>query len=213
MKIKIALAIITTVLFVSCGPSTQLTKMWYSPTLTTEKVKAYKKVLVIAQLKDETSRRITEDKIVASSSLGNFIPSYQYLKPDQQDQNLVVSSLLKDGIEGIILMRLTDIEKSTSYVPGSMYYGGWGFGRGFYGGFGGWGYGGMGFGGAFGMPGYYQQDKTYYVETNLYDVQTNKLLWAGTTSTINPTKIDKTLDSIILAIKTELIKTGLLQKE
>lgn len=208
MKIKITLAIITIALFVSCGPSTQLTKAWYSPILTTEKVKEYKKVLVIAQLKDEASRRITEDKI-ASSSVGNFIPSYQYLKPEQQDQNLVVSSLLKDGIEGIILMRLTDIEKSTSYVPGNMYYGGWGFGRGFYGGYGGWGYGGMGFG----MPGYYQQDKTYYVQTNFYDVQSNQLLWSGTTSTIYPTKLDKTLDSIILAIKKELIDKGLLKKE
>jgi hypothetical protein len=116
---------------------------------------------------------------------------------------------LKDGIEGIILMRLTDIEKSTSYVSGNMYYGGWGFGRGFYGGYGGWGYGGMGFG----MPGYYQEDKTYYVQTNFYDVQSNQLLWSGTTSTIYPTKLDKTLDSIIFAIKKELIDKGLLKKE
>lgn len=216
MKIKLTLAVLAIALFAACAPSTQLTKTWSDPSLNAETLKSYKKVLVIAQLKTDSSRRIAEDKIVASSSKGNFIQSYNYLKSDQlnqQDQKLIVANLVKDGIDGIILMRLTDIEKSTSYVPGTPYYGGWGFGNGFYGGFGGWGYGRMGFGGGFGSPGYYQEDKTYYIETNFYDVQTNRLLWAGTTSTINPTKINEALDGIILAIKTELINKGLIPKE
>ncbi len=168
------------------------------------------KVLVIAQLKDDSSRRIAEDKIVASSPRGNFIASYNYLKPEQKDQNLIVADLLKDGIEGIILMRLTDIEKTTDYVQGSTYYGGWGYGGGYYGGYyGGWGYGG----GYYNTPGYYEQNKTYYVETNIFDVKTNKLLWSGTTSTLNPTKADESIDEIILALKTELTNKGLIHKE
>lgn len=117
--------------------------------------------------------------------------------------------MIQIGVDGIILMRLTDVEKSTDYVQGNTYYGGWGYGGGYYGGYGGWGYGGA----MYSTPGYYEENKTYYVETNIYDVKSNKLLWSGTTSTLNPTKINEALDEIILAVKTELTNKGLIVKE
>ncbi|SHG72817.1 hypothetical protein SAMN05443549_10654 [Flavobacterium fluvii] len=209
MKNKLFLAALAISLFTACGPSTQIVKSWSDPSLNGTTIKPFNKVLVIAQMKDDSSRRIAEDKIVASSPRGNFVASYSYLKPTQQDQKLVVADLLNQGIEGIILMRLTDIEKTTDYVQGTTYYGGWGYGGGYYGGYGGWGYGG----GYYGTPGYYEENKTYYVETNIFDVKSNKLLWSGTTSTMNPTKINETLDEILFAVKTELTNKGLIVKE
>jgi hypothetical protein len=209
MKKKLFLAALVVSLFTACSPSTQITKSWSDPSVNGTTMKPFNKVLVIAQLKDDSSRRIAEDKIVASSPRGNFVASYNYLKPTQQDQNLVVADLLKEGIEGIILMRLTDVEKSTDYVQGSTYYGGWGYGGGYYGGYGGWGYGGS----MYATPGYYEENKTYYVETNIYDVKSNKLLWSGTTSTLNPSKLNEALDEIIAAVKTELGNKGLIVKE
>ncbi len=208
MKIKLFFSTLLITLLAACSPSAQIVKTWTDPSLNAETVKPYEKVLVIAQLKDDSSRRIAEDKVVASSPRGNFIASYNYLKPSQQDQNLVVSELLKDGIEAIILMRLTDISKTTDYVQGSTYYGGWGRGYGYYGGYG-YGYGGS----MYSTPGYYEENKTYYVETNIYDVKSNKLLWSGTTSTLNPTKANDAIDDIILAVKTELNNKGLIKKE
>jgi hypothetical protein len=208
MKIKLFLSAVVIGLMVGCSPSTQIVKSWTDPSLNGATVQAYNKVLVIAQLKDDSSRRIAEDKIVASSPRGNFVASYNYFKQGQQDQNLVVNELLKDSIEAIILMRLTDISKSTDYVQGTSYYGGWGRGYGYYGGYG-YGYGGS----MYGTPGYYEENKTYYVETNIYDVKSNKLLWSGTTSTLNPTKANGAIDAIILAVKTELNNKGLIKKE
>lgn len=202
MKIKLLLSALFIGLLVGCGPSVQLTKTWTDPSLNSD-TKPFNKVLVIAQLKDDLTRRIAEDKIVASSSKGNFVQSYNYLKPSEQEEKLVISDLARDGIDGIILMRLTDIEKTTSYAQGATYYGGWGYRGGFYGGYG---YG-------YGSPGYYQQDKTYYVETNIYDVKSNKLLWTGVVSTTNPSKLDTTLDAIIATVKTELSNKGLIKKE
>lgn len=202
MKIKLLLSALFIGLLVGCGPSVQLTKTWTDPSLNSD-TKPFNKVLVIAQLKDDLTRRIAEDKIVASSSKGNFVQSYNYLKPSEQEEKLVISDLARDGIDGIILMRLTDIEKTTSYTQGATYYGGWGYRGGFYGGYG---YG-------YGSPGYYQQDKTYYVETNIYDVKSNKLLWTGVVSTTNPSKLDTTLDAIIATVKTELSNKGLIKKE
>lgn len=203
MKTKVLLLVILIGLLAACGSSTQVTKSWTDPSLNSTTVKPFNKVLVIAQLKDDSTRRIAEDKIVASSPRGNFIQSYNYLQPSEQEENLVIANLLNDGIDGIILMRLTDVEKSTSYVPGTTYYGGWGYRGGYYGGYG---YG-------YGTPGYYQEDKTYYVETSIYDVKTNKLLYSGTTSTLNPSKINETLDEIIATVKKELSNKGLIKKE
>jgi hypothetical protein len=202
MKIKVFLSALLIGLLAGCGSSTQITKSWTDPSLNAATVKPFNKVLVIAQLKDDSTRRIAEDKIVASSPRGNFIQSYNYLQPSEQEENLVIANLLDDGIDGIILMRLTDVEKTTTYTPGTSYYGGWGYRGGYYGGYG---YG-------YGTPGYYSEDKTYYVETNIYDVKTNKLLWSGTTSTLNPSKLNETLDDIIAAVKTELNNKGLIKK-
>jgi len=50
------------------------------------------------------------------------------------------------------------------------------------------------------------------VETNFYSLKENKLLWSGTTSTLNPTSLEKGMDQIISAIKFDLQKKGFLKK-
>ncbi len=61
-------------------------------------------------------------------------------------------------------------------------------------------------------PGYYTTDKKYLVETNVYSVDPNKLLWAGTTSTMNPTEIDTTTTEIVNAVVDNMKKEGFLLK-
>ena len=85
MKIKLFFSTLLVTLLAACSPSTQIVKSWTDPSLNSATVQTYNKVLVIAQLKDDSSRRIAEDKMVASSPRGNFIASYNYLKPSQQD--------------------------------------------------------------------------------------------------------------------------------
>ena len=171
--------------------STKLEKSWADPSFSL-KPSPYKKVLVVAPLKDAASQRIAEDKIVKQIKAGTGIQSYSYLKPTDTDEKLLQAQLLKDGFDGVILMHLTDVEKSVTYNPGTS-YGGW--------------YGYRNY-----TPGYYSEDKTFLVETNMYAVKDDKLMWSGTTSSLNPTSFDKSMDEIITAIKTELQKKGILEK-
>src|SRR4051794_24831134 len=166
------------VFVVGCGPSTKIEKTWTDPSFTPGTVNNYKKVLVMGLLKDESTRRIAEDKMVAAFKNVQAIQSYSYLQPTDTVRNMVEDRLKKDGFDGVVVMRLANVDKSTSYVPGTT-YGGW------------YGYR---YGGMYGSPGYYQEDKTYYIETNLYSLDQNKLLWSGTTSSLNPGKVDKALD-------------------
>jgi hypothetical protein len=39
------------------------------------------------------------------------------------------------------------------------------------------------------------------------------MLWSGTTSTLNPTELDQTLDDIIAAIRMELKAEGLIKED
>jgi len=192
MKMKTFLALSLIVLMIACSPSTQITKSWTDPFWKSGSAVPFKKVLVVAPFKDESSRRIAEDKIVASITKVTAVPSYSYIQPADTAQGKLDIKLKKDGFDGIILMRLTDVNKSVSYNQGTS-YGGW-------------------YGYRYSTPGYYSEDKTFYVETNFYSLDGNKLLWSGTTSSLNPSQFDQTLDEIIKAIRSELIQKGLIKE-
>ena len=182
--------LITILVLVSCAPTTKIQKTWSDPSLSKEKFDSYKKVLVIAVLKDETGRRIAEDKLVAAFNTITTVQSYTYLTPADTTQQIIEQKLKNDGFDGVLYMRLKEVEKSVTYNQGTGFHGGYGW------------YGG------YHAPGYYSVDKTFVVETNLYDVAVNKLMWSTTTETINPKAIEKGLDGIINTLKNELSKKG-----
>lgn len=189
--------------FIGCGPSTTIQKSWREPGSTiSASAGGTEKVLVLGVVKDESSRRIVEDNLVKKLN-GRGVASYTVLTEDmlKAAKDEVLDQKLKEGgFTHVLMMRLAEMEKETSYVPGSTYYGGYGGYRGGY-------YGGM-----YGSSGYYQEDKNYYVETAIYSISPNKLLWTGTTKTVNPTKLGNTIDDIALVVSEQMKKDGFLIK-
>jgi hypothetical protein len=186
---------------ISCGPTTEITKSWRE-TDATVTPGPQNKTLVIAMVKDETSRRVIEDQLVNRLS-ATSVPSYTMLTTemiqaasDQALNDLVV----KNKFTHVLLMRLADIEKETSYVPGTTtaYYGG--YGR-YYG------YGAS----MYASPGYYTTDKNYFIETTIFTTDPNKLVWTGTTKTVNPSKIEKAVAEIADAVTAQMKKDGFLK--
>jgi hypothetical protein len=192
MKIRTLLPLACVGLMVACAPSTQIVKSWSDPSFNAATMKPFQKVLVLAPLKDASSERIAEDKIVAQLRQGLGVQAYNYLKSTDTIQKVVEQKLVKDGFDGVIIMRLTDVQKSLSYNQGTT-YGGW--------------YGYRSY-----TPGYYSEDQTFMVVTDMYSLRDNKLLWSGTTSTLNPTSFGQAMDDIITAIKTQLQKNGFVSK-
>ena len=164
----------------------------------------------MALVKDEASRRTTENRIASSNPI--FKTSYQYLNGTNlhltKEQKLKI--LQDENFDGVITMRLVSKEKETNYVPGTntgLYYGGMG---GMYGGM--YGYG---FGNWYGMyspnfydPGYYQETTLYMVETNIFSLKENKLIWTGTTKSEYATDLGQTVDSILQTVVAEMRKDG-----
>jgi len=183
---------------VACGPSTEIVKSWHEPGAVVS-ASGNQKILVVGMVKDESSRRIVEDRIVGRLN-GKGVASYTVITSEMvkaAKEDALEEQLTKGGFTHILMVRLADIEKETSYVPGTTtgYYGG--YGR-YYG------YGA----GMYSTPGYYQEDKNYFIETAVYSIVPNKLLWTGTTKTVNPSKIDKTISEIADAVSEQMKKDG-----
>ena len=183
----------------SCGPSTKIVNSWRDPN-TVVNTSQLHKFVVAALLKNEATRREVEDKMAALNP-GKAVPSYQVLgtAPLTQPDDIYMQKLKDEGYDGVVIMRLSKVDKDQRYVPGNYptYYGSW---RGYY---------GAAWGGYY-DPGYYTTDKTFYVEVNVYSMPKDKLVWSGITSTINPSSGQNLFDGVISAVEQKMKDEGFL---
>jgi hypothetical protein len=200
MKKMIFAAFIACTLF-GCGPSTKIVKSWQEPGATVAQ-SGTNKTLVISMVKDESSRRVIEDQLVKRLN-GKAVASYSIISAEvlkAANEESLNQQLTQGQFTHVLLMRLGDVEKETSYVAGTT--------TGFYGGYGRY----YGYGSSFySTPGYYTTDKNYFVETAVYSVNPNKLIWTGTTKTVNPSKMDKTVNEIADVVSEKMKKDGFLK--
>jgi len=100
-------------------------------------------------------------------------------------------------------MKVTGQDKEVRSTNTGMYYGvGAPYPGGFYGY--GWGWG------MYTAP-EIRTDTLVYVETLVYDVAGDRLIWAGRSETTNPSKIDKFVGELFDQAVKEMQKSGLLQ--
>ena len=125
-------------------------------------------------------------------------------KIDSAKRDAVVKSLIDAGYDGVLVVSLLDIKEKTQYVPGQTYYqpayyGGYG---GYYSGFYGYSYNTYG---VVSTPGYYVEKKNVYLETRLFDVKKDELLWATKSETLNPENLKDLSFSYAKALVTTML--------
>lgn len=202
-KIHLLLLVVAASLVAACM-STTLTTSWVDTSSPT-RLNDFKKVLVISAMPDETSRRTSEDKLV-SMLKGRGMPSYLYPKNIVKgvDVASLIESLKIEGYDGAIVMRLIDVEKDLQYTPGAYstyptYYRSF---SGYYGSA--WGY--------YNDPGYYSTTKKFSVETNVYSLVEDKMLWTGITESTDPTGVERMTEEIAYVVKERMVKDGFITK-
>ena len=99
--------------------------------------------------------------------------------------------------DGAIVVRLVDIQEDEVFVPRAAgpyggYYDHW-----------------RRAGTKVYEAGYYRTDTEVIVETRLYDVHDARLLWAGTSNTINPRDVNEVIEGIVETAGQDLRKRGL----
>jgi hypothetical protein len=209
---KLLLLLSFTGLIIACATSTQLRKSWSDPSLANNPVKPFKKVFVIVKPRNEMYKKAAEDQLVAQIKNGEAIPSYSYLSPSDTSQKEVVEKLIKDGFDGVIMMRVKAVVQTETINPGTSYSTWYGYSSP---------YGGYSSGVSYELGSYERNAtsnvdvnsaKDYIIETNIYSLESKMLLWSGVTASMSAKKIDPAMKGIVDTIRKELQKKGFLKK-
>jgi len=201
-KAALGLFLVFVVASLTACATTSFTSSWKAPDAQPMGSFAGQKVVAVAMSKNQAVRRSAEDTLVsvlnANGSQG--IPSYSILG-DETDEAKAKAAIEKSGAVAVVVMRPVAQEKEISSTP-SMYmgprYGGyWG------------GYYGYGWGGAWGGT-EIRTDTIVIVETLVYSLKQNKLVWAGQSKTTNPSKVDAFVKEVAAGAGKEMKKAGLL---
>jgi hypothetical protein len=189
--------VLAAVLLAGCATnSTQLVNSWKDPSAGGTR---FKKVLTVCACKDDGTRRTVEDRLAAA--IVGSEPSYSVLTDDQLgDRNRTKQALVDGGFDGVVMLRLVSVDKSSTYVPGQAYV----VPMGYHSMYGGWGYGGYAAYGTAYDPGYVRKDEVVNFDTNIYRIADEKLLWASRSQTDNPSSVNEMVDDIITATVKEM---------
>jgi hypothetical protein len=194
------IAVLFMITYFSSCHSTRIIESWRDPE-TMVSFEKLNKVLVTAFLKDETSRRIAEDQMAALLK-GKGITSYSYFGEDIKSisETEVQQRLKKDAFDGAVVMRLVDVRNEIKYSPrdintyplyfrsfGGYYRRGWRY---------------------YSLPDRYDTTRAYSIETTVYSIKREKLIWSGVTETTDPPGVDKLVTETSNRIYKKMMKEG-----
>jgi hypothetical protein len=197
-------------LYIACGTSTHITAVWRNPENNNQ---LYRNICVAAITENTTNKQIVEaemyrqlsSKGVRAQKMSEVLP-YKF-SGKKEEKDVILNKVRENGNDGILTFALVKQKEETRYVPGSatytptMRYG-------YYGTFGGYyGY----YGSRMYDPGYYTQDEIYFIETNLYDVESEKLVWSVQSKTYNPSGITQFAQDFTQAITQQLIQSKIIE--
>jgi hypothetical protein len=180
---------------------------WKAPDATPLQVSG-SKVAAIVMMKDQSSRRAAEDALVRELNMRGAmgVAMYQILPDsDPSDEPKVKAALEAQGFTGAVVMRPVSTDKEIVSTP--VTYVGPTYG-GFYGGYYPYGWGGA-YGGAV-VGGDIRTNTIVTIETLVYSLRQNKLVWGGQSKATNPGAVDKLISDTAKKTARELQRQGLL---
>jgi len=189
-------------LFISCAPSQEVISFWKNPEAPHgKKVSA---VFVAALTSNRAARNIVEtDLATAATARGFKVVRSIDAAPSSLTNDAVPSKeellgeIRDSKCDAVFTVSLLDVKSTQRYVPGTTYstpYGGVGYAGyapypayGYYGNYTSY------IGYAYPMattPGYYTEDKQYFIESNLYDADSGSIRWSMQSSAYNPASLN-----------------------
>ena len=154
--------------------TTRIETQWKDPAVTAQDL-AFRKVIALAQVDDETTRRAAEDELVRVLAAGpkaqargmEVQPAYASISSAELgDVAALRAKVEAAGFDGAVVLRLVSDQERITYVPG-RYEGMWGVAVSY-------------------DPGYTTVDRIVRVETSLYSIAQGRRLWSGVSRTLNP---------------------------
>lgn len=179
----------------------KFTSVWKSPEAGTVSF-AGKKVAALVITQDDSLRVSGEESLVRELTARRLeaVATYR-IAPKEELLSAERAKIWfeKANVEGVVAMRPVSRDKRTTYSPGTWvtpYYSTL------------WGYYGYGYGGMY-IPGSVDRDTVVVVETTIFSVPRNQLLWAAVSETRNPEALQGFVQDLVKEAVKELQKQGL----
>jgi hypothetical protein len=201
MKTLLIMLAICLFSFTGLTQKTTIERSWRDPA-TLVKMGQFNKILVVAFVKNEQNRKRVEDDIIKQLK-SKAVASYTLIEGHSESltEEKLSEIIKREGFDGAIVMQLMNPNKELTYSPGTgtypanynslyPYYGG--------------------AHNKYHDEDYFEKHDLYVVETNIYSLKDNKLIWNGITNTVDPASVDKIVASLGKAITNEMKRQGFL---
>lgn len=207
-----SLLFLTVLIISSCSPSMKVVGSWVNK----EKLvnKQYHSVFILALTENFNYKAQVENDVAnAAAARGlktvksSVVFPYTFSKDNTPIKELLLEKIKDSGCEAVFTSVLVDQQSQTKYIPGSVDYDPMSYG--YYGNF--YNYYGY-YTPMIYSPGYYETDKTYYLESNLYDIATGDLMWSVQSQAINPMDIQTFSKEYAAMLVQQLEKEGFKKK-
>ncbi len=194
------------VMGLGCGSSTYFVSTWTDPSLAGPINLTGKRVAAFLVSDEESTRRTVETILAGEITTrgAQGVPGFTLMSAKEAlDREWVKEQLRAEDIQGAVVVRVIGQETETRYVPGtttyapdrySSFYGYWEPS---------W--------TVVHEPGYLETDLIVSVETLVYSVTKDKLLWSGVSETINPSHAQSLIIELASVAADEMKRSGLLE--
>ena len=187
----------------ACETPTTFTSTWKAPDA--HRINGAGKKIAAVVLSSDVDRRRSAEVYLANDLTirgARGVASYTLLGFDNRDANYARARLKEAGVEGVIVMRMVGKDQRTWGDPGGLS---------------GSAYGSFGSYYSYGMELTYstssiQTETVVSIETLIYSLKDDKLLWASTSRTTNPDNLSQLVDQVADAVAREAAKQGLIAR-
>lgn len=210
---KISVSCILLIVLSACTSSTTLYERWSNDTYQGPKLE---KVLVIGVFKDDIRRRAFESAFVKElQAMGEKgVAGYTLTPPNENFKNKeeILEAVKKSRVDSVLITSFKGvIEKEREvpprmdYVPSmGMCYGRYGYGYGYPG------YYGTTYDVVY-RPRYTVKDSIVQLDTRVFSVATQEMVWAGKTKSVNPTTGEEIVQELVKIIVRDMKASGLIK--
>jgi hypothetical protein len=210
MQIKHFLLLSIAICVLSCGPTTNVTNSWTSKDAAS---KPLEKVMILAMMPEQerTLREQLEQQLSTNLATEGYMSTSAYAEYgpkafEKLSETQALKKLRTNNIDGVLIVTLLDKEKEERYTPGSVSYYPvntrynrfWGYYTTYY--------------SRVFTPGYYTKNTRYFIETNLYDMKGNKLIYSAQSETVDMESAQKLATDYARAIVKNMQEHSLLLK-
>ncbi len=196
MKFKLQIiALSMATLFSACSMNnTRMINSWTNPDLKVQPIH-FNKIIVVAVAPSDTERRSAEDAMVAKIG-PKATPSYTLLNESElKDPTIAKQRIQQASFDGMVLLRWLSVREEKEYTATPTQSPLWDH---------------------YSYSWTYMQEtnvvqwKILQLETRIFSLADEKLIWSGTTETVEPPAIPQLVNNVAKVIEKKLRSQGLL---